>query len=293
MQLASSLNPDLCLSAGVMPHAATNITLQIWVKLLASGEVAALAFNRGEFAMEAKFDWETLKLPGGSARKWAARDLWSKTSLGSFTQGFTTIVQPHDVRMVVLKPSTSHVTTTDRSLPYRGDQNTASKRAARLEMVNCASTQALIMQPPTLAGGAHSLLRTDTGCLSIHNATSPGTCNHATATSCSLVLAPCDAANATMLWHWKTPGHLCTVAGNDCLDRAHIPTDFTTLHVSLYTARLSNHAWHLAPWKTTAKVQLVSNCTDAPCKHHQCVGVPTGTVVKSDDGDARAGADSS
>jgi hypothetical protein len=78
-----------------------------------------------------------------------------------------------------------------------------------------------------------------------------------------------------MLWYWKSPGHLCTVSGNDCLDRAHIATDFTTLHVSLYTTRLSNHAWHWQPKKHGgAEVQLVSNCTDQPCKNHQCVGTP-------------------
>jgi hypothetical protein len=67
MQLASALNPELCLSAGALPHDATNITLQIWVKPLASGEVAALALNRGQFAMTVEFPWETLKLPGGRA----------------------------------------------------------------------------------------------------------------------------------------------------------------------------------------------------------------------------------
>ena len=107
VQLASKLEPALCLSAGAMPHSSMNITLQIWAKPLASGEVAALAFNRGEFATEAEFQWEALKLPGGSASKWAVRDVWSKASLGSFVQGFAATVQPHDVAMVVLKPTAS------------------------------------------------------------------------------------------------------------------------------------------------------------------------------------------
>lgn len=156
--------------------------------------------------------------------------------------------------------------------------------SARLQMVSCASSQALAFQapPPT---APHWLLRSaetsnssTSSCLSIHNATHPGTCNHAISTKCSLVLAPCDATNPAMLWSWKTPGHLCTIAGNDCLDRAHIVTDWTTLHVSLYTSRLSNHAWHLSPRAEflAGLVQLVSNCTDAPCEHHQCVGKPPG-----------------
>ena len=63
--------------------------------------------------------------------------------------------------------------------------------------------------------------------------------------------------------------------GSDCVDRAHIPADFTTLHVSLYTTRPSNHAWHLRPSpRRNGTVLLVSNCLDAVCKQAQCVGLP-------------------
>eukprot|EP01043_Picozoa_sp_COSAG02_P018043 COSAG02_NODE_832_length_16660_cov_16.228006_6_plen_82_part_00 len=51
--------------------------------------------------------------------------------------------------------------------------------AARLEMVDCASDQALSFQPsPGRASGSILLQHQPAdACLSIHNATSPGTCN--------------------------------------------------------------------------------------------------------------------
>ena len=104
MKIASSLDPTLCLTAGSQPHAAVNITLQIWAKPLASGDVAALALNRGAFATQAKFEWSTLRLPGGDSSVWSVRDVWQKQSLGSFANGFEATVEPHDVVMVVLKP---------------------------------------------------------------------------------------------------------------------------------------------------------------------------------------------
>ena len=106
MQLASSLNPTLCLTAAPLPHAdGINITLQIWSKPLANGDFAAVAFNRGTFTTTAKMEWQMLGLPGGDSSVWTARDLWANRSLGSFANGFKATVAPHDVVMVVLTPN--------------------------------------------------------------------------------------------------------------------------------------------------------------------------------------------
>ena len=173
-------------------------------------------------------------------------------------------------------------------LPVADSHSPAPGPATRLQMVACDGPQALSFHESSSPGTDGMRLAVQgKDCLSIHNSTSPGSCNHAVGTNCSLVLARCDDdKNEAMEWHWKTnvagPGHLCTVAGNDCLDRAHTTADFTTLHVSLYTTRLSNHAWQLLPKGTSGEVQLVSACTDPPCKNHQCVGAKPPPPLKAD-----------
>eukprot|EP01051_Picozoa_sp_SAG22_P007744 SAG22_NODE_555_length_9124_cov_114.706593_7_plen_792_part_00 len=159
---------------------------------------------------------------------------------------------------------------------------------ARLLMVSCASAQALNLSAAAVKRHKPGVLQvagTKT-CVTIHNTTMPGTCSDAVGVACSLVLQPCDTrAAATQQWEFQSPGHLCTAAstkggkGSDCADRAHIASDFTTLHVSLYTTRPGNHMWHLAP-TAAGLLQLVSNCTDAVCAPVQCVGMPS---AKTDD----------
>lgn len=66
-----------------------------------------MGFNRGQFPTVADFDWVVLRLPGGRGGRWEVRDLWARTSMGTFAGGFQATVQPHDVVMVVLKPAAS------------------------------------------------------------------------------------------------------------------------------------------------------------------------------------------
>ena len=46
VRIRSSLAPEQCLTAAPIPHSAMNITLQVWARPLASGAIAAVAFNR-------------------------------------------------------------------------------------------------------------------------------------------------------------------------------------------------------------------------------------------------------
>ena len=184
--------------------------------------------------------------------------------------------------------SSSHAAAEGWEVPavLGGDSAEGGGPAQRLQMVACDGARALNLSAASLAKGQPGMLRAGQSCVSIHNMTTPGTCGDATGTACALVLRPCDRADAAMQWLWRsdfgTPsgGHLCTATGasgpgSDCVDRAHIPADFTTLHVSLYTTRPSNHAWHLLPSpRRDGTVLLVSNCLDAVCKQAQCVGLP-------------------
>jgi len=78
----------------------TNITLQIWAKALADGSVAALAFNRGQYAIQANLSWSRIGIPLNATAH--VRDLWAQKDLGSFRDGYTATVQPHDVVFVRL-----------------------------------------------------------------------------------------------------------------------------------------------------------------------------------------------
>ena len=102
MKLQSSLNSSVCLTTAPLPHAAINITLQIWAKPLASGAHAAVGFNRGQFASDITFDWSTLGLPVDEF--YEVRDLWAKNSNGTHKGKFVARIQPHDVVMITLTP---------------------------------------------------------------------------------------------------------------------------------------------------------------------------------------------
>jgi hypothetical protein len=105
MSIRSVLNDSLCLTLGPRLKSWMDITLQIFAKPLASGAVAALAFNRGTSTVSVRFDWAQLSLD--PARRYAVRDLWAKRDLGSFVSGFNATVQPHDVVMVLVSNAAS------------------------------------------------------------------------------------------------------------------------------------------------------------------------------------------
>ncbi len=91
-----------CLQVAPMPPGIVNITLQIWAKPLANGDIAALLFNRGLAAIQGNLTWPMVGLPETTAAQ--VRDVWQHADLGAFTGSFVCTVQPHDVVMVVLKP---------------------------------------------------------------------------------------------------------------------------------------------------------------------------------------------
>ena len=93
MRIRSSLDPGLCLTAAPFPHdEAMNITLQVWARPLASGAVAAVAFNRGSFPARLNLTWAMI---GVKSRRGAVRDLWRHQDMGSFMGGYEVLVEPH------------------------------------------------------------------------------------------------------------------------------------------------------------------------------------------------------
>jgi hypothetical protein len=102
VRISSSLEPELCLTAAQFPHAAINITLQVWAKPLASGAVAAVAFNRGQHTARLNVTWEMISVPGDAHAVHSVRDLWMKEDVGRFAGGYIAVVEPHGVVMVVV-----------------------------------------------------------------------------------------------------------------------------------------------------------------------------------------------
>eukprot|EP01052_Picozoa_sp_SAG31_P012272 SAG31_NODE_714_length_12645_cov_15.347760_5_plen_581_part_00 len=108
MQIRSSLEPGLCLTAAPFPHdEAMNITLQVWARPLATGAVAAVAFNRGSFPRKINMIWDMIGVKPshgvGATVQRHVRDLWKHRDLGSFVGGYEVLVESHDVVMVVIK----------------------------------------------------------------------------------------------------------------------------------------------------------------------------------------------
>jgi alpha-galactosidase len=72
---------------------------EVWARPLADGRVAAGLFNRGDEPSSVTARWADLELAG----RVRVRDAWARKDVGSFTDGYTTEVEPHGVVLVVLK----------------------------------------------------------------------------------------------------------------------------------------------------------------------------------------------
>jgi alpha-galactosidase len=73
---------------------------EIWARPLFDGTLAVGLFNRGPRPLTVRADWKDLKLEGQQP----VRDLWQRKDLGTHSDGFETLVQPHGA--VLLKVGT-------------------------------------------------------------------------------------------------------------------------------------------------------------------------------------------
>jgi alpha-galactosidase len=84
-----------------------NIVEQVFSRDLAGGEKAVVLFNRAETAETIAVSWTELQLPPrGSYR---VRDVWAHGSfgadLGTFTDGYSAVVQPHAAMTLRVSPA--------------------------------------------------------------------------------------------------------------------------------------------------------------------------------------------
>ncbi len=75
---------------------------EVWSKELHDGSRAVLMFNRSERNEEIGFTWREVGLPESLTLK--VRDLWKKKDMGRFTGSYTSMVRPHGVVMVRVRP---------------------------------------------------------------------------------------------------------------------------------------------------------------------------------------------
>ena len=92
-----------CLAARPLPPPPVDIQLQVWVKPLAGGEVAFVAFNRSPGVLTVNVSWAMLGW--GAGQRAVLRDLWAHASLGEFAGSWSAPVQSHGVMMVRATPT--------------------------------------------------------------------------------------------------------------------------------------------------------------------------------------------
>ena len=97
----------LAIDQDPLGQAATRVTqkgkFEVWVKPLKDGSKAVGLFNRGDDAAVVDVDWTTAGVNG----KQTIWDVWQSKSLGDFDQKFSATINPHDVVLLRLTPSSS------------------------------------------------------------------------------------------------------------------------------------------------------------------------------------------
>lgn len=76
--------------------------VEVWMKPLGGAERAVILFNRGSVIAPITVSWEQIGLAPGMEVQ--IRDLWAKKDLGKFKERFVASVDPHDVKMIRVKP---------------------------------------------------------------------------------------------------------------------------------------------------------------------------------------------
>jgi alpha-galactosidase len=77
--------------------------LEVWVRPLQGGEIAAVLFNRGKTPADMKLTWDRLGLPAD--KKADVKDLWSKKVTKNVSGSYGGKVAPHGVIMVRVTPA--------------------------------------------------------------------------------------------------------------------------------------------------------------------------------------------
>jgi alpha-galactosidase len=77
--------------------------LEVWVRPLQGGEIAAVLFNRGKTPADMKLTWDRLGLPVD--KKADVKDLWSKKVTKNVSGSYGGKVAPHGVIMVRVTPA--------------------------------------------------------------------------------------------------------------------------------------------------------------------------------------------
>ncbi|MGZ8583720.1 MAG: hypothetical protein ACXWXN_02915 [Actinomycetota bacterium] len=76
--------------------------LEVFAKPLENGDQGVALLNRGLAEAEIGVEWSDLGVDWSAG---AVRDLWAHRDLGSFGEGFATIVESHEATMLRLSPS--------------------------------------------------------------------------------------------------------------------------------------------------------------------------------------------
>jgi alpha-galactosidase len=77
--------------------------LEVWVRPLQGGDIAAVLFNRGKTPADMKLTWDRLSLSAG--HKADVKDLWSKKVTKGVSGSYAAKVAPHGVIMVRVTPT--------------------------------------------------------------------------------------------------------------------------------------------------------------------------------------------
>jgi hypothetical protein len=99
--LQSAISP-VCIAVQPLPPPPIDIRLQIWVKPLADGSRAVVAFNRDTAVQIANITWDFLEWP--STQQATVRDLWAHSANGTASGIFVAPVAPHAVVMLRITP---------------------------------------------------------------------------------------------------------------------------------------------------------------------------------------------
>ena len=89
-------NGDKCLSASSGVD-----SLEVWAGPLSGDSFAVILLNRGNVKSEMIARWSEIGIPEGDA---VVRDIWAKKDLGTFTDSFSTTVDPHSSSFLKITP---------------------------------------------------------------------------------------------------------------------------------------------------------------------------------------------
>jgi hypothetical protein len=75
--------------------------LEVWAGILSDNSYAVMLLNRGTRKSKMIARWKEIGLPAGNA---LVRDLFARKDLGTFTDSYTTTVEPHSSVFLKITP---------------------------------------------------------------------------------------------------------------------------------------------------------------------------------------------